>query len=279
MYISDKLIFIELNKTASSHITKLLLELFNGKQIGKHNAATQTEFLLNLPFLGSIRNPWDWYLSLWRYGCDLKGGLYGHVTKSKFSAKGLGWKDYPNRAAMIFFHSMLIKDPKVWRDCYSDVNNPDCFRTWLSVIHGEKYLIELPEFFAFSEISKFVGFYTYRYLRLFCKDSYLISNNVVRTYQQILDYEQNYNYINYFIKTERLNNDLIEALKLCEIDLNSSLKNKILGTSKTNQSSKKINLNDYDKYYDSSSRELVDNRDKLIINKFNYSFPRTTVAI
>lgn len=276
MYISDKLIFIELHKTASSHITKVLLETLNGKQIGKHNAATQTEFLLNLPFLGSIRNPWDWYLSLWRYGCDLKGGLYGYTTRSKLSVKGLGWKNHPCHAANILFHSILFKDSKLWRGCYSDVNNPECFKTWLTVINDSKYLLELPEFLAFSPTSSFLGLYTYRYLRLFCKNSYLIMNNVVRTYNQILEYEAENNYINFFIKTESLNNDLIEALELCNVNVDSSLKKKIFGFPKTNQSSKSIDLKNYHEYYEPSLCKLIQERDKLIINKFSYHFPMNT---
>ena len=66
MFVSEKIVFLELHKTGGSHIGHLLSSLLEGEQVGKHN--TLKDLYRNRTILGSIRNPWDWYVSLWPMG-------------------------------------------------------------------------------------------------------------------------------------------------------------------------------------------------------------------
>ena len=78
MFITDKLIYIQMNKTACTHIASLLSKHIGGKQIGKHNWLEHydTEKFI----CGSIRNPWEWYISLWAFGCKGEGTFKGRVN-------------------------------------------------------------------------------------------------------------------------------------------------------------------------------------------------------
>ena len=76
MFVSDQIVFIELQKTGSTHVRHLLTGLLGGSLKGKHNAPTPEILARGTPILGSVRNPWSWYVSLWTYGCQKKGVLY-----------------------------------------------------------------------------------------------------------------------------------------------------------------------------------------------------------
>jgi hypothetical protein len=71
MIVNEKLIYLMMQKTGCSHIAKLILQTVGGERIGTHNKLT--DYNTGKYIIGSIRNPWDWYVSLWAYGCRGKG--------------------------------------------------------------------------------------------------------------------------------------------------------------------------------------------------------------
>jgi hypothetical protein len=75
MFITDKLIYIQMPKTGSTHIALLLSQIFDGKEAEKHIAASKDQINSGVYLLSSIRNPWDWYLSLWTFGVQGNGSL------------------------------------------------------------------------------------------------------------------------------------------------------------------------------------------------------------
>ena len=89
MFESDRVIFLQLHKTGTTTIVDELQRctpgrLHKNRQQGKHMA-------LNVPqngrlVLGSIRNPYDWYLSLWAYGCAGKGELAWYLKADPLRA-------------------------------------------------------------------------------------------------------------------------------------------------------------------------------------------------
>jgi hypothetical protein len=88
MTITDDFIYLELQKTGSTHVTKLLQQLHknNFVKIGKHNTIKTMPKHVLVGFeskikVGNIRNPWDWYVSLWSFGCQKRGGLHKMLTK------------------------------------------------------------------------------------------------------------------------------------------------------------------------------------------------------
>jgi hypothetical protein len=91
MFVSDRLVYLELHKTGCSHIRSLLNEILPGELRPIHLQAPHDLFTAGRMFLGSVRSPWSWYTSLWGFGCDSKGGVFGSVTRSRGSIRGLGW--------------------------------------------------------------------------------------------------------------------------------------------------------------------------------------------
>src|SRR5262249_39648229 len=83
MLISEKLIFVELQKTGSTHIKGLLKKIVGGENDGKHNVPSTEQLDSGRKFVASVRDPWSWYLSLWSYGCLQKGELYERLTNEK----------------------------------------------------------------------------------------------------------------------------------------------------------------------------------------------------
>jgi hypothetical protein len=56
MFITDKLVYVQLQKTGSTHIARLLERTVGGEQRGKHNPATQELLDSSRIIVSSIRN-------------------------------------------------------------------------------------------------------------------------------------------------------------------------------------------------------------------------------
>ncbi|MCP3673342.1 MAG: hypothetical protein GY829_02560, partial [Gammaproteobacteria bacterium] len=135
MYQSDQLIYIQMQKTGCTHIASLLNSLFDGKQIGRHNAATLEQITNIKHFISSIRNPWDWYLSLWTYGVQGNGALMNRLTKKNLLSSIKKTIIDPKKNYPSLLHE-LSKNPALWRDVYNNSNDVESFRKWLKLIHN-----------------------------------------------------------------------------------------------------------------------------------------------
>lgn len=269
MFITDDFIFIELHKTGSSHIVKLLSALFEGEQHGKHIPAGPAHFAQEKIFLGSVRNPWDWYLSLWAYGCDRKGSFYESVAGAIPRIRGHGWSRDVRQAFRSLLHEPFRK-AEAWRDSYSDVNNPEKFRNWLHMVHDRAYWSDYGEGYSFSPVRKNSGIFTHRYINLFCRNSHRIHRQKDVTVDNLIEFEQQHCYIDFFIHNETLEDDLIGIMQRCGRELTRNKRESIRKKQKTNTSSR---ANDAGYYYDRDTIQLVREREQLIIRKFGYAPP------
>ena len=240
MFISDNLIFTELHKTGCTHIGKLLDSLLDGIQHGKHNLVPPQLLSSGRQFLGSVRNPWDWYVSLWAYGCGKKGLVYHLTTQTNNARK--------------------------WQQCYGDSNSPAAFQDWLHMMNDNSYWHDFGEGYGNSPVASIAGLLSYRYIRLFCKPTAATINNI----SDLRKYERQNCFINHFIRMENLEEDFINAVSACGINLSSEQKNNIYSMQKTNTSSRK---NSASYYYNQETIELVRKRENIIIKKFLYPKP------
>ena len=83
MYVADSLIFLQLHKTACTHIAGQIDKVLDGEYVGKHERLPAGYDIGARRVVGSIHNPFDWYVSLWGYGCDAHGSIYHRVTQHK----------------------------------------------------------------------------------------------------------------------------------------------------------------------------------------------------
>ena len=81
--VSDKLVYLELQKTASTLIGSVLVDFFGAEhRYPKHGRLPpdcRDRFVV-----GSVRNPWDYYVSLWSFGGGGEGGLHKRLTQRQF---------------------------------------------------------------------------------------------------------------------------------------------------------------------------------------------------
>ena len=88
MFISKKICFVELEKTGISSINKFLKDhIKDGETTQPHDYVTEDLMKKKLFFIGSIRNPYDWYISRWSYGCKMKNedSMYKNLVNKRLS--------------------------------------------------------------------------------------------------------------------------------------------------------------------------------------------------
>jgi hypothetical protein len=286
MLISDKLVFIELQKTGSTHIKTLLRDLVGGKNDGKHNTPPEELLASGKPFIGSIRDPWAWYLSLWTYGCQQKGELFQRLTNEKrwerVHAKSKAAADAPESEdsdddgddddgkAKGKTRKPL---PENWGAeraksfWYANPESAEAFREWLQVVLATRSLRRMLEAgYGKSPISKAGGLLTFRYFTLFVRGTEGVDNSV-STVDALKAYDKEHCFVSHFIRNESLAADFLETVAACGITLTDEQKKSVL-------EAKRINVSPRPKgpefYYDDPSIQLVMRREKFIVDKFGY---------
>lgn len=279
MFVTDNLVYLELHKTGGTHIGRLLSELLDGEQIGKHNRLP-LEFQ-NRFILGSIRNPWDWYVSLWAYGCGAKGSVYTCTTQgvnlSYYHRQlpkemGTNWLSPSQYLQQIL--ADCTKPVAQWQACYRDHRDAQLFRTWLKKVLSSARRLDIREGFGFSPLSHHSGLLTYRYFKLFTdlnKQLYQDSSKL-KSVENMEEIWSHHKQVNYIIRNENLESDLIEALERANLNITEQQKQTVFGArqAKTNTSKRK----ETGYYYDQECLDLVAEKDALIIKNHNYTAPK-----
>lgn len=283
MLISEKLLYLELPKTACSHIRDLLKFLIGGELVGKHNRPPNKLIQQNKHIIGSIRSPWDWYLSLWSFGCDAKGVLYKRLTSRQLRGYGLtnNLKIISWSSVTSFLLENIFKPIKTWQRLYSDSHNPELFREWLYYILDlnsmKKY--SFGDAYAFSSISSFAGIYTYYYIRLFSKNLMNVYSQDLNDLYKLKQFDIINNILDDIIKIENLEEDLIQILEKIGYELSKSDLETIYSFKPTWHLDENTNTNSSSRirniqyYYDKETIDLVAKTEKFIIDKYDYKVP------
>ena len=293
MLISEKLIFVELQKTGSTHIKGLLRKLLGGENDGKHNVPTPEQIDSGRKFVASVRNPWSWYLSLWSYGCLQKGELFERLTNEKKWRKMLDKEESEADAESDAAEDKAEADADASEEgaegkakgkkdkslpdnftpdrartfWYADPDNAEAFREWLQAVLATRPLRKVLETgFGKSPISRAGGLMTFRYFTLCTRNGENVDQSV-STLEALQKYDQENCFIDYFVRNESLAEDLIKALDGCGVPLDDAQRKQIREAKKTNVSSRPHGP---EYYYDKASIQLVARREKFIIEKFSY---------
>lgn len=256
MVITDRFIYLELHKTGSTHIRRLCKRLFDVNTIGKHNSLFEVYGLDDAPWkekniIGSVRNPWSWYVSLWAYGANGKGDIFSRTTT--LTRKRLLKLD--------FFSS------NQWKKVYADPNDPLLFRQWLHMIFDIKNQDLINDTFAASKLNDKVGILTYRFLHLHTFTSFDELNAIEYDTEDM----NRHIIVDHFIRNENLEQDFITALQKSNISIPEEQRQLIFEKKKTKaNTSKRLPVACY---YDQDSIELIKEKERFIIEKFNYAPP------
>jgi len=253
MFVTDKLIYLQLQKTACSHIAAMLEKTVGGKKIGLHIPLPHRLYSTDKYIVGSIRNPWDWYVSQWSYGCAGRGALHKRLTGRKFFR---------------FFQkpfSEFTKPVAEWRETYKDHRDPECFNRWLKMIFDPRRKKDLGEGYARNPISRYAGLMTYRYIKIYTRGSNATSLEALKKF------DSENNFLKFTIRVESIDADLLQALKNAGYELSE-------GQIQVIQQGADYRTNPSDHlpsgfYYDQETAGLVAEHERLIIEKYCYDPP------
>ena len=270
MFESENLIYIRLQKTGCSHIADILEQIFEGERHGTHRAANERQLNSGKYFISSIRNPWDWYISLWAYGVQDGGSLKNTVTRRKISAYLRYALKHPRRETFQRFIDEIGRDVDVWNQVYTQSDDVDAFRRWLKLMLDPANAQFLNKHYAASRLGRVCGFMSFRYLYLCCRDvSQLGKDRLLTDFPALTRFDRDNCYINYFIHQESLEEGLAAALEGLG-PLSEGDRELIFKGERTNSSKRGRQMADY---YDDETIALVAERDRLLIDKFGYSPP------
>lgn len=86
MFVNERLVFLHMQKAAGTFVVGRLSQRLPG--IVRDGHAPLREGKRGRVVAAAIRNPWDWYVSLWAYGCMGEGGVHGHLTAPRGQIMG-----------------------------------------------------------------------------------------------------------------------------------------------------------------------------------------------
>jgi len=274
MFVSDEVVYLQMQKTGSTHVTEVLQKYCRGSQEPKHSQLRDYDEYRERLIVSSIRNPWDWYVSLWAFGCLGRGGLRKYIDRLPRSE----WRaarernDLVSMAAFPFrLIGRLVQDPD-WRTLYSDTTNEANFRRWLKLVIGAEGRHIGKEGYASSPVKNVIGLMTYRYLALTTEYRHWISQGCkCHTYAELEQFAHKHSIVGTVLCMENLNEDLLALLNRLGVAVSAK---DAAGWGKDNTTVHRR----YRNYYDDETIRLVASRDRFIVDRFGYTVARATKA-
>lgn len=277
MLIADKLVFIEFRNTGASHVEKLLHKIAGG-EIDKSARAPSEELLAGGRVLfGSIRDPWGWYLSLWRAGCAQQGELYQRLTSEKSwrkllekaeatgNARAPDAQPDPGKRIALPAEMGPERARGFW---YADSENIAAFREWLLIVCALQSRRVVDTGFAQSPISKIGGLMSYRYFMLYVRGAAQIPVTI-GTLEGLRTFEAEHLAAGHVIRQDSLTEDLVQALEQAGVKLDDTQRKQIYDA----RPASKVRSLDVERFYDAAAADLVARREKFIIERFGYQRP------
>jgi hypothetical protein len=224
MILTDKFIFIHLQKCAGTFVREYIQDNFPDWERTKreHNGVKDIQSLRNRIVFGTIRNPWEWYVSMYIARLSVQGpfaALYGSTFKQ-------------------FLENSLFKNQK--RHVH-DLN--------------------------FSIIRKLdIGTYSFRYIMCYAKRPDLVFKKYNKV--DLISNHDNWIGVDYLCRVEYLNQEIVRLFSKYDIDLTD---NQVAGLNRFEKKNTS-NHGNYHEYYDEESSNWVAQKDKLIIEKYRYTF-------
>lgn len=275
MFVADQLLFLELQKTGGSHIRRLLKQYTDGEVQGKHNRLQGTP---DRAVIGTIRNPWDWYVSLWAYGVGGKGALRSRVETGvdfnyyyRMLPQTMGKNRLSPSEFISAFRHDITKPVSQWQQTYRDSSDPEQFQAWLRLLFDKKHRFDIGEGYGFSPVSNHAGLLTYRYFRLLSLGDHIFHDQRLLSPSGIAEYDAELNVSSSVIRMESLEEDFVQALVDAGVELSEQQIAEIMNKQgdKTNVSERKP----VDFYYDEETARLVADGDAYLIKKYGYVVP------
>lgn len=263
--VTDKVVFLQVQKTGSTFITKAMLDssIDAHEEGGKHR---RFPGLNGRMLMASIRNPWDWYVSLWAFGCMGRGLIQHRLTVRKRGNHGEG-APLTDRAK--FMAVQAVKPVRRFRELYQDAERPENFRRWIRALYGRRARWALAERYAASPVARYAGFYTWRYLYLLSRDLEDLFDPALADPARLRQYLKEGLQPHHLIRTESLGEDAVKGLIAAGHQLTPEDEALFMGRGK-NRSGRSRELSDY---YDDETLAFVADRERVMIEHLGYQVP------
>jgi hypothetical protein len=253
----EKYIYLDVYKTGSAHLKYLLPEITEGQQVRLKRHAPLTA---GRPYswtggklvFATVRNPWDWYTSLWSYACERKGGI---------------WR---------FFSEALPKSEI--RPMFDPQNPVASFEKWLRAVNDKDFMERvirnnLPE----SGLAGIVGLYTFRFMRVTTPyPTVFLKSWLVPGIDAAIRYQRRFHMYKDVLRSESLNSDLkayvAKHRERCRFRADAEAIIDRFAAAPRNTSTRV--LPGFRDYYNDATRQLVADKDRLFLELFGYGFEK-----
>jgi hypothetical protein len=263
VFVSDRIVFLEMPKTGSTHATIILKTYCHGRSDQKHAQLKDHRPYGSKIIVSSVRNPWDWYVSLWAFGCTGHGQLWHYFDNLPGSELRQAVRHRDIGSVLSFPLRTLFGRPD-WRRLYSDPGNDAHFREWLKLLLGAEGRHVGSDGYASSPIKAAAGFMTYGFLALTTNYSeWMHAGRKCRSYDEITALADEHSIVDRVLRAETLNEDLLDLLEAAGVEVSPA---DAAEWGRHNTSLRR----EYPEYYDEGTLRLVQNRDRFIIDRFGY---------
>lgn len=269
MFVSDDLVFLHLQKAAGTFVVDRLMQRLPGTGGGGHDPLYEGK--QGRVVAAAVRNPWDWYVSLWSYGCMGQGEVRGRLTASRrllldrTLRAALSGRASPAET-LAQLQREQRRDPAAWRDMYASAEDPARFRRWLRAVLTLPGCQHLPGGYPSLPMRGQVGFMSYRVLRLFTDwGAWQASAAAICNSDDALDFYRRHCIVDHVLRTEQVETDLDRLLATLGVPAPADAP----PPSRRNRSKRSPHA----EYYNAETVALVAEKDRLVVKAFGYAPP------
>lgn len=273
MLVHDRFLFLQLQKCASTMLAQVIEREVGGvhRSQGQHSRVRSP--VQGRRVIGSVRDPWSWYVSLWAFGCDGLGAFRYRATDENYRSFGRGVAYDAIRfqsltAGLRILQADRRRDSAFWRDVYSDSSDPELFRTWLNAILEKRNATVGEPGFGISRVAGSVGLLTWRYCWLYWAK---VRPLITCRSDDIPALDRELGIVDDFIRVDRLALDLPMSLRRAGVKVDEALKARLEDAVSTPQNASRHG-SPVD-YYDDQTLELVASLDRFVIQKHGFDSP------
>lgn len=277
MIVTDEFVFLQLQKCASTRIAQIIEQEFAGQRYGRHERFRGDAN--GRKFLGSVRSPWSWYVSLWAAGCGGKSRIYKQLTRADKSSSPMrrAWefrRDLSRRPGAVArsIRAGLRTDVDYWKDLYRDADDTERFREWLAAIHQPENALILDPRYGASPLSDHAGLYSFRYLYLFGQRESAFLRTDQLSLSDLDEFRDRHIVCDRIVRIEHLRDELVEAL--AALAPRSATPERLAAVGAASDTPFNTSRHrPFTEFYDQASIRLVGERDALVSSAHGYAAP------
>jgi hypothetical protein len=249
----EEFIYLDVYRTGSTHVIRLFETVLTHPPVRafRHASLTKGRPLGTTggkTVFATVRNPWDWYVSLWAYGSDGKSAIRKHLSPH------LGTRDM---------------------DALYDRRDPKAsFSRWLNMMHDPAELNrvmkeDLPQ----SGLAPVIGLYSYRFLRVTTRwPKVLLRRPLIGSADGAVRHHRLFKAYDTLLRNESLTDDLLAFASRFPRSFKPDAAEAIRQADEQRRNSSSRSLTSYRDYYSEADARLVADRDAFLIRAFGYSF-------